>query len=368
MYRDLENKLSSLSEPTAFDTKTFDENLAVNIKLAKEVLGEDWLPLESDPYMKKLRVATLRQMFNQEDKKETVKQVLLTTATKNDLDLLGIGEHILRDEGEYPNCDFEFTLLSLSDEDLTIPAGAVLSSDDDKYKAHVIDDVIIQAGELKTIVKVELEDYVSQSEAKTEVLVTELSFGVEIKQLDIFKNGAGAESDDRYRLRIIKANDTKSTAGAEDSYKWFTYGADSRIDDVKILSEKVLCVDIYIASFNSEVDELMVERVYNSCSTKKVRPLGDKVSVYPAIKKVVDITATIEVFDLLKQSEIKDSIEANFKDSFFIGQNFIKSDFIRKCHLDGVYRVNSGFEDVITNDKEIVTIGSINLTFKEAEL
>ncbi|MBL0703217.1 MAG: baseplate J/gp47 family protein [Sulfurospirillum sp.] len=371
MYREIENKLSSLEEPTAFQTKTFDEALLENIELAKNILSTkdtEWFPLESDPYMKKLRVATLRQMFNQEDKKETIKQELVTVATSVDLDHLGTKEHIFRDAGEYPYINFEFTLLSPSSSDIVIPAGLILNSDDDKYKSHTVEDVIIPANSLSAIVKVELEDYIAQSDIKTEQLITELTFAVDIKQLDIFSNGATAESDDRYRSRIIKANDRKSTAGSEDSYKFFVYNSDSRINDVKVISEKVLCVDIYIASFDNNIDELMINRVFEAVNSKKVRPLGDKVSVYPAVKKVVDITATIEVFDLLKQSEIKTNIEANFKDSFFIAQNFIMSDFIRKCHIDGVYRVKSEFQDVIVSNKEIITMGTLELNFMEAVL
>lgn len=371
MYKEIELKLSSLKEPTAFNTKTFDELLAENVALAKKILSTDeteWMPLESDPYMKKLRVATLRQIHNQEDKKETVRQALITTATKEDLDHLGARENVFRDDGEYPYTNFRLTLLTQATTDLTIPHGTILTSDDDKHSSVLSEDVVIKAGELTGTGKVELQEFISQSEVKTENVVTELTFAFEVKQLGIFSNGRAVESDDRYRLRIIKENDRKSTAGAEDSYKYFAFSADSRIDDIKIVSEKVLCVDLYLASFDHEIDELMINKVTEAVSSKKVRPLNDKVSVKPAIKKIVNITATIEVFDLLRQTEIKKNIEANFKNSFFIAQNFTKSDYIRKCHIDGVYRVNTDFEDVITNDKEIIEIGSYNLNFVEAVL
>jgi len=370
MYNDLENKISSLQEPTAFKIKTFDELLAENVALAKEELSTnetEWLPLESDPYMKKLRVLTLRQMINQNDKKETVKQLLITTATGADLDHLGSQENVFRDEGEYPYANFEFTLLTPSDVDLTIPAGVILNSDDDKYKAHTVDDVTIFAGNDVAIVKVELEQYVSESDVKTENLVTELTYAVKVKQLNIFSNGTGLESDDRYRLRIISSADRYSTAGAEEAYIYHVVSADSRIDDIVVLDEKVLDVNIYLASFEG-VDALMINRVYEACTAKYVRPINDNVIVKPAEIVSLNLTATIEVFDLLKQSEIDTNIRANFNNSFFIGQNLVASDFIRKCHIDGVYRVYSDFEDVILNDKQIIVIESLTLNFREAEL
>lgn len=368
MYKNLEEKLSLLQEPTAFKIKTFDELLHENVELAKEILGSEWLPLESDPYMKKLRVLTLRQIHNQADKKETVKQLLVTTATGVDLDNLGSAVNIFRDSGEYPYADFEFKLKVLSNEDLMIPAGLILNSNNDKYKAHTVDSVLVKAGSLSVILRVELEDHVAQSDVKTENLVTELTFAVDIKQLDIFKNGADAESDDRYRLRIIASNDKHSTAGSIEAYKYFAYSADSRISDISIPDDnEPLDVNIYLASFDI-VDDAMINKVYQACNAKYTRPLGDNLTVAPAEIIYVDLVATIELFDLLKQVEIDNNIKANFKNSFFIGQHFVKSDFIRKCHIDGVYKVNSDFDDVKVSNKQVIKIASFDFTYKQAEL
>ena len=94
-------------------------------------------------------------------------------------------------------------------------------------------------------------------------------------------------------------------------------------------------------------------------NAKYTRPLNDKVLVKPA---------EIEVFDLLKQSEIDAEIRANFENSFFIGQNFIESDFMRKCHIDGVYRVNSNFKDRLVNDNQIIKINKLILKLEGAKL
>ena len=371
MYKNLEKKLSLLPEPTPFKIKTFDELLAENIADAKTILSTDeseWLPLESDPYMKKLRVLTLRQTHNDIDKKETFRQLLITTATGVDLDHLGANEYVFRDSGEYPYTNFEFKLLVANDEDITIPANLLLNSDDDVYKAHVVSDVLIPAGDLIATVKVELEQFIVQSDVKTENLVAELTYALSIRQLDIFSNGAVAEDDDRYRLRIIASNARYSTAGSVDAYKYFAFSADSRIYDISIPDDnEALQVNIYLASF-SIVDETMIKKVYEACNAKYTRPLNDKVLVEAAEIISLDLTVDIEVFDLLKQSEIDANIRANFKNSFFIGQNFIESDFMRKCHIDGVYRVNSNFEDRIVSNKQIIKINSLTLILKGAKL
>ena len=368
MYKDIEKQLLSLQEPTVFNIKTFDELLAENIELAKEILGSDWLPLESDPYMKKLRVLTLRQMHNQADKKETVKQLLVTTATGKDLDNLGASVGIFRDSGEYPYTNFEFKLLAQSDDDVVIPKGLILNDLEDKHRAFVVEDVVITTGAERGIAKVELLEFVEQSDVKCENIVTELTFGVEVKQLGIFDNGASFESDDRYRFRIIASNNRYSVAGPTEAYKYFVYEADARIDDVSIPDDnEVLHVDIYIASF-SGVDDVMIQRANVACNDKYTRPIGDKVSVLPAEIIALDIDVKIELFDLLKQSDVEKRIRENFLNSFFIGQNFVRSDLIRKCHIDGVYRVSSDFEDVLVSNKQIIKIESLNLEFVEADI
>ena len=368
MYENIEKQLSSLQDPLAFDITSFDELLNENITLAKDVLGLDWLPLESDPYMKKLRVLTLRQMHNQADKKETVKQLLVTTATGADLDNFGASVGIFRDDGEHPYTDFEFKLLAQSDNDVVIPRGLILNDLKDNHRATVVEDVIITAGTESGIAKVELLEFVQQSNVKCENIVTELTFGVEVKQLGMFDNGTSLESDDRYRLRIIASNNRYSVAGPTEAYKYFVYSSDARIDDVSIPDDnEVLHIDIYIASF-SGVDDVMIQRADGACSDKYTRPIGDKVSVKPAEIISLDIDVKIELFDLLKQSDIEKRIRDNFLNSFFIGQNFVRSDLIRKCHIDGVYRVSSDFEDVIVNNKQIIKISSLNLDFVEADI
>jgi phage-related baseplate assembly protein len=367
MYEKIEKELLSLQEPLVFSLKSFDELLNENIALAKDVLGEDWIPLESDPYMKKLRVLTLRQLHNQADKKETVKQLLLTTATGANLDNLGASENVFRDAGEYPYTNFEFKLLVESKSEIVIPAGLILSDETKEHHAKVVESVSIAPGMLSCIVKVELQEFVEESEVKTEKIVTDLPFALEIKQLDAFKHGASAESDDRYRLRIIASKDRYATAGSKEAYIYHAVSADSRIDDIVVLDEKVLEVNIYIASF-SGVDSSMIKRVEEACNKRYVRPLGDRVIVKAAEILELKLSATIEVFDLLKQYEIEKSIRENFSNSFFIGQDFVRSDFIRKCHIDGVYRVDTDFKDVIVSDKQIIKIASLTLVFKEASL
>lgn len=372
MYNEIKKILNSLNEPTIWKLKTFDELLEENIKEAKEILSSDeveWNPIDSDPYMKKLRVLTLRQIHNQNYMKSSIKKMLITTATEVDLDHLGIEKNVIRDKGHYPYADFEFKLSEENKNNVVIPEGLVLNSTDDRFKAHTIKQTTIPAGELTAVVRVELEEYTKESFVKTEKLLTDVPFSLEIKQLENFKNGESVETDERYRLRILSANAKYNTAGSLEAYKFFTYSADGRIKDVSIPTnnKQVLDVDIYIAS-DAEIDDEMIQKVYDSCNKKFVRPLGDRLNVYPAELILLDLVAEIELFELYDVDEIDAQIKENFNLSFFIGDEFLRVDFIKKFHVtNNVYKVNSEFEDTIVTNKQIIKINSINFTYVQAK-
>lgn len=363
-YREIEKALKKLEAPAVVDSKNFDEFLAEIVNDAKSVLGSDWKPLESDPYMKHLRVIALRKLHDQTDKNEIIRELLITTAKGSMLDHLGLSRGVVRDEGEYPTAEYEFSLSAVLDYDVVIHAGTLLNSDDDRYKAETFEDAVIPAGAESVTTRVQLLDFVSNSDIQINNIVTELPFVATATQLEQFKDGDDKESDDRYRLRIMTALARSSTAGAEDAYRWYAMSADSRIKDVYITSiPKSLIVDVYV--YGDVMDEAMIERVTSTLTARHVRPLSDLVKVHKATLKPVTIDATVEVFDLLKAGEIKKQIEANFEDAFSLGVDFVKSDLDRKCHVDGVYRVNSDFTDVITAPHEVVKITALNLNFRE---
>jgi len=364
MYKDIEKKLSLLTEPTVVDSRDFDTLLTENIEALKKYLGEDYEPLESDPFMKKLRVLTLRQLHNVVDKNETIKQLLVTTATGANLDNLGAGVGVFRDGGEYPIAPFEFSLSATLDSNTTVPKGTLLNDDSDSYRAELLEDVIIKAGELKAVGKAALHLFVKNSDIKTENIVTDMPFVVEAKQLESFANGDEAESDDRYRVRIISSFSRFSTAGSREAYEFYTYSADSRIDDVLVVSPEPLVVEVWIHSFDG-VDDVMIDRVRNSLNDRYVRPLSDKVEVKKAKELSLSISATVVVESLLNAGEIEKRIRANFDKSFFIGQGLVESDFFKRCHVGGVVSVESDFKGFEVDKTSVLSSLSLDLEFKE---
>jgi phage-related baseplate assembly protein len=359
----LNAKLGNLPLPTIVEENDFETLFIENIEEAKKVLGENWQPLESDPYTQNIRLLTLRQMHNQAGLNHTIKQMLVTLATGVDLDYLGLERGIIRDEGEYPYADFEFTLYTALDYNVTIPKGTLLNDVTDSIHAYTSSDAVILEGELSVVVRVELEIFSFSSDLKTENIVTSLPFAPTVKQLESYSDGAALEDDERYRMRIILSRKF-STAGSADAYRYFALSADARIADVFITSEASLEVHIYLAS-DVDIDDLMIERVYTICNAKSVRPLSDKVVVSTALVRELSISITITVFDLLKSGEIEEKIRNSFKYGFALGQDLVKSEILRKCHLNGVYKVESDFVDVVVEQKEIIKIISLTLAFEE---
>lgn len=371
---DIANKIARLPDLTVINIKSFDLLLNENIVLLKEVLGRDWQPLESDPYMKNLRVLTLRQMHNQADRNWTIRNLLITTATGSDLDHLGVQEGVYRDKGERPYALFEFKISTKLDHTVIIPKGTILNSADDIYKAETMEVGRIFAGDESVTVRTELQALSSNSDIRTDGILTDLPFVASVKQLENFINGSELESDDRYRVRILMRMASYSTAGAEDAYIYYTLLGDNRIDDVVVINVQEegytdlferLDVPIIISSRNG-VDQVMIDRVYASCTPRYVRPLNDHVIVRGAIERKVRIKATVEMFDLLRAGDVEMQIKKNFESAFYIGQNLVRSDVVRKMHIDGVYKVISGFEDVIIDRTEIIVIDGFDLDFVEA--
>ena len=357
-------EIQLLPPPTIIEVSEFDTLLADNVVLAKEVLGSDWQPLESDPYMKKLRVLTLRQNHNQADKNETIKQLLVTTATGVNLDHLGLEMGVARDKGEKPRALVKFELSSQRSFDVVIFAGTVLNDLDDSVKAIVVKDITIAKNELVVQGEIELDKYVEKSSVKCENLVTDVAYINKVTQLTSFDNGASFESDDSYRVRIILSLATYSTAGCSDAYEFYTRSADSRIDDVAISANEGI-VRVVIHSF-SEVDTAMLERVTKSINSKTVRPISDNPIVVQAKVIELDIVLNIELYEPLDASSIEKIIRENFKHTFFIGQDLVRSDVMRKAHLEGVYRVNSNFTDVLVDDDSVIVLNSLNFSFSRA--
>jgi len=100
--------------------------------------------------------------------------------------------------------------------------------------------------------------------------------------------GDDGTGDDNYRERIRKAPAGFSTAGPEGAYEYYALSADASVEDVKVTSvQEAGRVDITATVTGGEVPSSdIIQKIYDACSAKTVRPMNDHVFVYgPELKK-----------------------------------------------------------------------------------
>lgn len=364
--RDLLKMIKDLPAPSVVKVEDYQTLLIKNINKLREYLP-NYEPLESDRYMKDLRVLTLKEYQNQLSDNYIIKQLLITTATGEMLDHLTAFLDVWRLKGSKPYANYTFELTTPLSYDITIPSDTQLTDPDGLFNAYVLKDTTLKAGQTKVSLKVELDAYIDTTELKTEIIKTPLPFVLKASADEPFKNGAKSEDDDSLRVRAIRSLGKFSTAGSVNSYLYWIYSADSRIDDAVVYGKKgTLEVNVYLHS-KEGVDGVMIDRVEQNLSDEKVRPLGDDVHIYEAKIREVILTAEIELFDIGTQSTANETIKSNFKNfNFVIGQHLTKTEAIKNLQVNGVFRVNTSFDDVITDINEVIKIKEINLTFKEA--
>jgi len=349
--------------PEIIETISFETIKSENISELKKILP-DYELLESDPFMLLIEAFSYKEMFLRQRINNSIKATLLSTATGTNLDNVAVFYGIERLKGSKPYAMYEFELSVVLDVDVLIPKNTILTNKDNSFIAHTYQDTVIKVGEKKLLTKVILDLEISSSNEKTEVITTPLPYLLKATSKSAFQFGTTTELDEEFRIRILQSLNRFSTAGAIGSYQYHTFSADSRIDDVSVLSEKEGIVDVYLAS-KYIVDDVMIDRVNKALNNEKTRPLTDKVNVYKANIIFIDIKATIELFDTTYQDMANQVIKENLKRDFKINEDFILSDIIKSLHVNGVYKVNlqEPTTDTLTTLKDVIKIKNIILEF-----
>ncbi|HIA7209972.1 TPA: baseplate J/gp47 family protein, partial [Escherichia coli] len=111
-------------------------------------------------------------------------------------------------------------------------------------------------------------------------LVTPLPYVSRVRNVTTSNSGADTESDDNYAERIKLSPEKLSTAGPEDSYKYWTRTANQNIKDVNVYTPSPGIVEIRSLLENGDIpsDELL-EQINSVLSATNIRPFTDKVLV-----------------------------------------------------------------------------------------
>ncbi|ENY2384845.1 baseplate J/gp47 family protein [Salmonella enterica] len=249
----------------------------------------------------------------------SAKQNLLSYATESSLDHLGYMTDTPRLEAQSALTTFEFRLSTVLTGAYTIPAGTQITTGNNViFQTDVLTE--IPPGSLSgTVSGHALVPGVSGNgflPGQINALITPLPYVASVSNLTESNSGADQEDDDNYAERIQLSPEKLSTAGPEDSYKYWTRTANQNIKDVNVYTPAAGTVEIHCLLKNGDIpsDELL-EQIGNVLSATNIRPFTDH--VIPKKPDKVDYDISIKYWistddksrATLIQSEVNKALE-----------------------------------------------------------
>lgn len=358
--------LKNLAYPGVIEELNFNELLKSIKELFKSYLPDKEIALlESDNYSALLETLAYRELLLRARINSAVKSMLLPFAQGSDLDNIVAIYGIERLKGEKPVANVKFSLSTELNYDVYIPAGLILSSEDGKT-ASLKEALTIKAGDKEITGRSELNEYLTASLAKCELIQTPLPFVLKAKQTSEFEGGAEVESDERLRERAVLSLERFSTAGSKKAYIYHALSANAKVEEASVLNGGPGTVKVFLKS--SDMSEETRQSVADYLSGEKVRPLTDTVTVVNATIKNIEVRAELELTDMFLQDSIDKEIKAS-KSSLSIGEDLNLSYVYSTLHKNGVYRARliTPSADTKVGDDSFIKI-SFSLSYKKAEL
>lgn len=177
-------------------------------------------------------------------------------------------------------------------------------------------------------------------------LINPIAYIDKVENTTVSSGGTNREKDDDYRTRVRQAPEKLSTAGPDGAYEYFARSASSDISDVKIGSTEPGVVDIKILLKGGALpSHEIIEDVYSAVSSRKVRPLTDKVEVGSPVVINYDLDMSYYINSestdkILIQEAIEESINKYIVwQSSRIGRDINPSKLISACIEAGAKRV-----------------------------
>ncbi len=203
-------------------------------------------------------------------------------------------------------------------------------------------------------------------------------FGVERFSRNATEDDPGyVESDDDFRFRIQISLEGFSTAGPRGAYEFHARSAHPDVKDVMVagpgtdgLSVAPGDVEVYVLSHqgNGTAAQEVLDEVARAVNDERVRPLTDRVLVYPAAIRTYQVRATIEVVDGTDLSVVEAAARAALDDylaaAHYIGATVARSGIMAALHQPGAMRVtlSSPASDVVPNPNAAPFATGIQLT------
>lgn len=177
-------------------------------------------------------------------------------------------------------------------------------------------------------------------------LVDPIPYVAEVTNTIETTGGTDIESDDSLKERLYYASSSYSTAGPEDSYKYWIKTFNQNITDETIESSIPGEVDITFLLDGEIPNETVVKALQEYLNDETIRPLTDKVVVStPTPQKYsIDLKYYINSSDSAKVTTIQSDVEAAVEDYALwqrskIGRDINPSELIKRVIAAGAKRV-----------------------------
>lgn len=231
---------------------------------------------------------------------DKMKQRTLRHARGVVLDAIGERLNVYRLQPESASAMFRFTASAAISENIIIPAGTRITSDGSVYFATQ-EAAVLPAGALSVdLLGVCINTgavYNGFAEGTISTLVDLIPFISGAANITESAGGNDGESyttegDDKLRERIRLAPSALSTAGPENSYRYFALSADPRVVDVSIdcPEDEPNTVNIYPLMSGGELpDDTTMSKILEAVNGSDRRPMTDLVSVLPPTQVAYEV-------------------------------------------------------------------------------
>jgi phage-related baseplate assembly protein len=176
------------------------------------------------------------------------------------------------------------------------------------------------------------------------------------------------ETDAQLRDRYLLALSAFSSAGPINAYKFYARSTSPRITDVSVVKTAPGAVTLAVIT---DAEDMMptsaqLNAIRLALNDEDIRPLTDTVSVQAAQPIDVDITASLGIYRgpdgsvVLQRS--KDALDALFAKTRKVGYDLAKSAVYGALHVEGVYVVNTDFQDLVVSPLQVYRPRDISVT------
>ena len=306
---------------------------------------------------------------------QTGKMNLLTYATGDYLDHLGVLVGCERLGSKRSNVTMELTLSSARTTVTIMPAGTRFTAGDSVYFA-LTEDVHIGIGERIGVGKAEclLSGAIGNGYAIGTIteIVDPQPYLQTARNITESNGGSDIENDESYRERIRQAPEKYSNAGSRGAYEYHVKEASSLISDVCVTSPSPGVVQIYPLLIGGELptDEIL-EIVSEKVNDREIRPLTDQVivSIPEVIRYDIDLTYYISRSKITSAKTIQSAVESAIETYVSwqrakLGRDVEPLELSYLLRSAGVKRVELNSPTFIaTHENQVAIVENINVIF-----